>query len=742
MRALLSSSLRRGLVSLVVSHCSALAIAQDQAPQDARTADGRWEVTPTRLAAGTEVRLDAVFDEGFWATAARLSPLRMVEPREGDASVETRVRLAFDPDYFYLAIECVEQPGKVHGRLMARDARLDPDDRVEFWFDPFHTGATGYWFQIGAGGSRGDAQISDFGFRFNKSWDGIWDGRSRVTAEGWAAEVAIPFKTLAFDPAQTTWGFNLTRRRKNGEEDHRWAHPRQSHQFFKLPYGGDLLGIVGVRQGVGLDVVPYVKGTLAADRRVDDHLSRTGDAGGEVFYRLSPSLGLALTANTDFAETEVDERKVNLSRFALFFPEKRDFFLDDAPLFQFGIPGGRGGDGEQVQPFFSRRIGLDSNGEAVPITFGGKVTGRAGPWSVGVLQALLDQSGRIGDEGVGVARVSHDVGAESAIGVIGTVGDPNDTDSSATYGVDARFGNSELFGAGHAGNVWVYWLGTAAEGGDAGDGDAFGMKAEYQSAEWRHAAQVQAIEPGFAPRLGFVRRTDIRDTSWSHTYTWRNPCVGLRRIETRVSARVTTTFAGGKDSWRVAWRPCELRFLDDDQVSYEVEREFERVPDAFTLRDGVDVGAGDYSTTQHRVSLETSEARTLGLRANARVGSLYSGHLAQFGIDPTLYLGRFVQLGGGYQEYRVRLREGRFVTRVIEARVDATFTPDLSWRNLVQFDNDSDDLTVQSRLHWIPEPGTDLYLVAVYGWDRDPLDDGLSPGEQALTMKVVHTLRF
>ena len=713
------------------------------APQGPHGAGPRWEVTPTRLPGGTKVEVDGAFDEAFWATAARLSPLRMVEPREAEASVPTTVRLAYDPDYFYLAIECAEQPGEVRGRLMARDARLDPDDRVEFWFDPFNSGSTAYWFQIGAGGSRGDAQISDFGFRFNKSWDGIWDGRARRTEAGWVAEVAIPFKTLAFESTQTTWGFNVTRRRKNGEEDHRWAHPYQSHQFFKLPYGGRLLDMVGVRQGVGLDVVPYVKGSFAADRSVDDHLTRTGDVGGEVFYRLSPALGLAVTVNTDFAETEVDERKVNLTRFPLFFPEKRDFFLDDAPLFEFGIPGGRGGDGDQVRPFFSRRIGLDANGDRVPIQVGGKLTGRAGPWSVGVLQAMLDQNGRVGDEGVGVARISHDIGAESAIGVIGTVGEPDASLGSATYGVDGRFGNTELFGPGQAGNLWLYWLGTAAEGGDAGDGDAFGVKAEYQSAAWRHAVQFQGIEPGFAPRLGFVRRTDIRDLAWSHAYTWRNDEAGVvRRIESRVSARVTTSFGGQKDSWRASWRPIELQFASDDRISYEVEREFERVPGTFTIRDGIDVGAGDYSTTQHRVSLETASARTVGMEANGRIGTLYSGHLAQFGVQPTLYIGRFVQLGGGYQEYRVSLREGRFVTRLVEARIDTTFTPDVSWRNLVQFDNASDDLTVQSRLHWIPEPGTDVYLVAVYGWDRDPIDDGLRPGEQTLTLKAVHTLRF
>lgn len=702
-----------------------------------------WQVMPTHLAAGEAPVIDGYLDEAVWATAALLGPLRVVEPREMPAGVGTEVRIAYDRRNLYVALRCEEVAGQVRDRLMARDARLDPDDRVELWFDSFGTGVFAYWFQIGAGGSRGDAQISDYGFRFNKSWDGIWNGVARVTDAGWVAELVIPFQTIAFAPG-ADWGFNLRRLRKNGEEEHRWANPSQGYSFFRLAMGGKLVGLADMQQGLGLDLVPYVKGQLAADRRVRDHITRTGDAGGEVFYRLTPSLTFAATYNTDFAETEVDERQINLTRFPLLFPERRDFFLDDAPLFEFGIPSGFGSSLGSVQllPFFSRRIGLDSSGRTVPLIGGTKLTGRAGNWNIGALQTVIDARPGQPEEGVGVARVAYNLGREASVGMIGTAGDPGARGESATFGVDTRIGKSDLFGPGRAGHLWLYGLGTQRDG-TGGDGEAFGAKAEFTSAAWRHGVQVQGLEPGFSPRLGFVRRSDVVDTASEHAFTWRNGGDGwLRRVETRLTPRYTTVWGGGKDSYALPWTVLRLASAGEDEVSYRVTREFERVPVRFTLRDAIGVDPGDYETVRHRIEFRTREARTVGLAGAYEFGEFYGGDLERIEIEPNAYLSRYMQLRARYQEVRVDLGVDRFTTRIVEGRVDLTFTPDLSWRNLVQFDNDSDNLTVQSRVHWIPRPGTDVFLLAIYGWVEDPLDGDFEPANQTFTTKLVHAFRF
>ena len=344
-RARPHSKLRPGALAAVLALAMLAAAAPGQRPS----------VAPTRLAEGTTITIDGVLDEPAWRTATQLGRLTQVEPVAGAAAPNqpTTVRLAYDRDYLYIALWCDEEPGLVRARLMDRDANLDPDDRVEFWIDPFNAQRFAYWFQIGAGGSRGDALVSDGGSRFNKRWDGIWYGRSRVTKRGWQAEVAVPFKTLGFRAGTTTWGFNLRRERRAAAENLRWASPDRAYFFFNIAVGGELTGLTGMDQGIGLDVVPYAKLSSSRDRRVDKHTSRTGDFGLDLSYRITPSLGFLLTYNTDFAETEVDERRVNLTRFPLFFPEKRDFFLQDSDLFEFGIPSGFRGR-PRVVPFFSR----------------------------------------------------------------------------------------------------------------------------------------------------------------------------------------------------------------------------------------------------------------------------------------------------------------------------------------------------------------------------------------------------
>jgi hypothetical protein len=709
------------------------------APLCGLAAQSEWSVAPLRLQPGQTIAIDGALDDDAWSVAPALGELGMVEPVEGTPGKPTRVLLCYDEKFFYVALVCAEDPGRVHGRLMARDARLDPDDRVELWFDTFGGRRFGYWFQIGAGGSLGDALISDHGFGFNKSWDAIWYGKARTTPQGWQAELAIPFQTLGFRPGLTTWGFNLRRLRKVNDEEHRWAYPTNAHRFFSLANGGELTGMTGMRQGLGIDVVPFAKARFTSDRTAVDHVSRSGDAGGDVFYRVTPALRLALTYNTDFAETEVDARQVNLTRFPLFFPEKRDFFLEDATVFEFGIPSSPD-DGDAVRPFFSRRIGL-RGGAPVPIIGGAKLTGQVGAVNLGLLDVVVDDP-VVGEQNLGVARASYDLADECAVGVVGTLGHPTEEANAATAGADVALGDSELFGDGRGGHLWLYWLGTTREGA-GGDGGAAGAEARYTSSDWEHAFHASTLSPQFEPALGFVRRAGINTYRWETDLARRSPEGSfLRRYDASVAATYVTDTGGGRDTAELEVQPIGLVFGDDDSIAYQISREFERIPERFELRSGVGVAPGDYDSTSHGLAISTAERRSLAVRADLQLGEFYSGHLFRWAVAPTAYLSKFVQLSGEYEEIEVRVDEGRFTARLWQGRVDVAFSPEVSWRNLVQFDNESRDLTVQSRLHWILEPGQDLFLLAVYGWRQDDRAGPLRPAEQDTSVKFVYTFRF
>ena len=238
-------------------------------------------------------------------------------------------------------------------------------------------GRSGYWFQIGPRGSIGDALINENGKEYNKSWDGLWDGRAKITDHGWEGELIIPFKTMGFKKDNSTWGLKLIRYIKRKSEISTWPLTSLNANRFQISDAGHITGITDITQGIGLDIVPYVTGGIS--KKQDAEKKPVYDGGVDAFYNITPSLKAAITINTDFAQTEVDEKQINLTRFSLFFPEKRDFFLDGANYFTFGI----NGDSENPQnttmiPFFSRRIGLDTDGNPIPIKYGGKFTGKVG----------------------------------------------------------------------------------------------------------------------------------------------------------------------------------------------------------------------------------------------------------------------------------------------------------------------------------------------------------------------------
>lgn len=707
--------------------------------------DRSWSLDLKKLPAGQKIVIDGQIDEAAWRSASRLSPLTQVDPVEGARpSHPTKVRICYDQDQIYLAAECEDDPDLVRGRIMRRDARLDPDDRVEFWFDTFHDRRFGYWFQVGAGGSKGDALVG--GGNFNKSWDGIWHGRSQITDSGWQVEVAIPFKTLAFKAGGRSWGFNFRRRRAVTDEESRWARPLVAYHFFSLTQGGVLRGFDGIRQGVGLDVVPFFKTSASRDRRIGKHTSALGEAGLDASYRLSPSINLRVTYNTDFAETEVDERQTNLTRFPLFFPEKRDFFLEDSGLFEFGVPRRRERPREVI-PFFSRRIGRDSGGEAVPIIYGGKLTGRTDDWNFGVLQVYQDEhtdrDGKYSDDrGLGVMRVTRNIGKESSVGMIATVGSPTDTGEAATTGADFHIGDSAAFGAGSGYDIYGWWL-SSMTGGVGGDDNAYGLRVQYQSREWRLSFTETDVEADFNPELGFVRRRGVRQHRLSARYTWRSQSGSLlRRYESRFTPEVTTTERGSKDTWSVPLRLGEFTFASEDMVSYEIERTHERLRENFEIADGVILGPGDYTSTNHVFELETNKSRWMYLNAKARFGDFYSGNLTGFEVEPTLILGSHVNVALGYEENHVALNEGKFTTRLMSGRFDIATSPELTWLNLLQYDGDSRNLSAQSRLRWIYQPGQEIFLVGLYGWDKVNHESPLLPTTQEVALKVQYTVRF
>ncbi len=319
----------------------------------------------------TPPKIDGFVNEKVWDKAFLTDEFYQREPNEGaPVSRKTEFLTCYDANNIYFAFRCWDDPDKITAKEMARDVSLGNDDRIQVILDTYLDHRNGYWFQIGPRGSIGDAIVSENGAVFNKQWDGLWSGKARITDYGWEAEIEIPFKTLGFDKENDKWGIKFIRHIVNNLESAYWPEANLNTYKFQVSDGGILNGIENITQGIGLDISPYLVTGLDTRKGEKNDPKLTG--GVDLFYQITPSMKSSLTINTDFAETEVDDRQINLTRFNLHFPEKRDFFLDGANYFQFGIAADDASPvSKRLIPFFSRRMGLDEYGVPIPINVRG-----------------------------------------------------------------------------------------------------------------------------------------------------------------------------------------------------------------------------------------------------------------------------------------------------------------------------------------------------------------------------------
>lgn len=721
---------------------AALAAAPAAAQGPASSPRSRPTAQVGRIEPADAPRVDGRMHDACWQGAPAIGELTMVEPWDGRTPTQrTVVKLLHDRSNLYIGLWCYDtNAGDIRATQRARDARLDPDDRVEILLDPFENRRTAYFFQIGAGGSIGDILISQNGGKFDKPWDAIWDGASSVDDSGWFAEIAIPFRSIPRRDGASTWGFNLRRYVRTANEEYQWANPTQAVAFYRVSECGTIAGLGEVDTGIGLEVVPYVSGGLARDRsQTDDDWRFDPDTGGELYYRLLPSMTLATTVLTDFGQTENDDRQINLDRFPLFFPEKRDFFLDGIGYFTFGASEAGGA---RFLPFFTRRIGLAGNGAPIPVQWGAKLTGEAGPLEIGVLDVETDRSDATDAENLAVARVRYALGEQTTVGAIGTLGDPTSGGENGVLGFDfyhrePRFvGDLDL-------RVLADVVGSTGNVG-ADDGHSSGLLVSAVGTEWSIEAGSRWVEDSFRPALGFVRRRDTRQSLGEIGY---RPRVGegsaIRRFLCEVDLEHADAFDGEPQKYGFVLDQLGVELQNDDEFGFTASRRFERIDAPFSLfRGTTPVAVGDYWTSRAGLFVLSSEARPWNVVGQASTGDFFDGRSDEVSLDANWRTSALLHLGLGYDSAHVDLGPGcRFTTQIGSARVDLHLTPRLSVYNFVQFDNESQQLGWQSRLRWIYQPGCDLFVVGGVGWLREE-DESLVPTRQSLQVKLVHTLRF
>ncbi len=681
--------------------------------------------------------IDGIAADESWNSCEPISHFIQREPRNGEPfSERTEVLVGYDASNLYIAFRCYGDPDLITAKELARDVSLQYDDRVQVILDTYNDKRNAYWFQVGPRGSIGDAIVSENGAEFNKAWDGLWTGKASIHERGWDVEIAIPFKTLGFKKGNTTWGLKLIRNYMRTEETGYWPVANLNTHKFQVSDAGTVVGLEGITQGVGLDLVPY--GLAGVDYESETPKTEpVYNAGLEAYYNITSNLKAALTLNTDFAQTEVDEQQINLTRFNLFYPEKRDFFLDGANYFNFGINDNR------LIPFFSRRIGLDSTGNPIPVQYGTKVTGQAGKWNIGAMY-MKDKREDWDNSHFVVTRISRNFGDQSQAGFITTYGNALEDVQNYLLGLDLRLASSRFRGDKNIA-LTMYGLKSSTMFQDESQREegrelSYGIEFVYPNDLLNLKIGHMEIQENFVAGAGFVPRPGVRESYGEIMIGPRPGKWGIMQIHTGLGTDYISNFQGVLESSKWSITPATVRFLSGDRIGYSLSPTYEYLDEPFEIYEGYLIPEGGHNFLYHSFSLQSAPKRQVWGKLDYRIGGFFNGSRNEIKLKAGYKVIVPLFIGGELVRNDIKLDDGGFIANVYRVNLNILFTPDITLYNFVQYDSKSDKMGWQSRFQWILKPGREIFLV----WNSIASDpyERFQLEEAGAKVKVKFTIRF
>jgi len=680
--------------------------------------------------------IDGHINDAAWNEAFKIDQFVQREPNFGEPTSEkTIVSVCYDNNNLYFAVKCYDDPKKITAKEMARDVSLGNDDRVQIILDTYLDHRNGYWFQIGPRGSIGDALISENGASMNKEWDALWIGKSSINSEGWEAELAIPFKTIGFDPANMVWGMKLIRNIKRKLEASYWPVANLNTHRFQISDSGLLEGLEGITQGIGLDLAPYVIGGINTKRGDKDKYHF--DGGLDMFYQVTPQLKASLSINTDFAETEVDDRQINLTRFSLYFPEKRDFFLDGSNYFKFGIEGDDNNPyRNSVAPYFSRRLGLDDNGNILPVRYAAKITGTQKNWNIGMMYVSDERS--YGNSNLSVGRISRNLGRQSSIGMIGTWGNTVSNVENGVGGFDIKLATSRFQ---KNKNLAFTMFGLLSRTPGKNDhNSSWGADIAYPNDFLFFSLGHYEVGENFIAGIGFVPRNNIKASYGSFSLGPRPGKWGILQIKSGAGFNYLTNFDNVMVTRVLNIQPLGIRFKSGEEFSYSLNQQYESLAKDFPIFSGFVIPKNDYTFWYQNVLLTTAGGRNLAGILSLGSGNFYNGRKQDLKLTVNYKVAVPLFIGGNYSVNHVTLPEGDFTAKIYQINMNILVSPTVTLYNYFQYDNASEKAGWQSRFQWILKPGNEIILAWTSGWTQ--------PGSQwvmndsALRLKLKYNIRF
>ena len=643
------------------------------------------------------ITLDGKLDESFWSKITGIEDFLMQEPIEGGEPTEkTVIKVAYDEKFLYIgAVLYDSNPEGIKSFKMRKDSPLNTDDRFMLILDTYLDGRNAYFFEINPKGLMGDGLLTiGQGLSLNKNWDGIWRPWTHIGNFGWSTEIRIPFHTLNFDPKKSTWGINFQRTVRRKNEEILWSGHKRNQGLFRPQNAGILTGLKGISQGLGLEIVGYGKTEASKVQKETGNGYNNNaavDGGVDINYNLTPGLKASMTINTDFAETEVDDRQINLTRFPIRFPEKRDFFLEGANIYQFAPRSG-------VYPYFSRKIGLQS-GNPVPILFGGRIIGKIGKVEVAAQQVKTRETSSLNSEDFSVIRLKQNFWKESSVGVLytrrhtskGNEINPPLPDRN-TLGVDLTLNTStflknqnlqfQAFAIFHNPN-------TLNEiNNSIWDRSARGIRINFPNDPWSGSLSYREFGNWYDPAVGFSRRNSFRRVEPRIRFSpLLEKSSVIRELQWEISFENLMSLDWKRLTQNIRLTPLSIRFESGDEISYQIIKNFESLENDFNILgdNSIIIPTGDYSNWKHQIEFETANHRKIVYEIELNAEGFWSGNRTEYQNTLTLRPFSGMNLSLGYIHSNVKLNEGNFKTNLIRFLGDFDLSPFISFSSNIQY---------------------------------------------------------
>ncbi len=655
-----------------------------------------------------QIKLDGKLNEVCWLNASAIENFTQREQNEGaPASERTKIAVVYNAHEIYFGIWCFDsEPEKISAQQMAYDFSWSSDDNVELMISTFNDNRNGYLFVINPNGAKADIWVGDEGHDFNKDWNGVWDVAVDNNEKGWFAEILIPFSTLKFtkDSAQV-WGINFERNIRRKKEQLMWQGWSRLYDVEKISQGGKLVGINNIKQGTKIEFKPYMLGGFEFS---DKEPKSTGKIGGELNFDITPTLKLNFSANTDFAQVESDREQINLTRFSLYYPEKRQFFLEGKNYFDMNV--------DKARLFYSRRIGIDHQTE-VPIIGGMRLFGKLDKTNIGIMSIQTNSKDSIPTTNYSVIKVKQDIFKQSSLGMIVTQ-KYSKNQYNRVYGTSFIYSTSELFKEKNliaGGSVAVSETKIFGEAEDLNKNNiSYDVFLSYPNDVIEYDLGFSTVERGFNPEMGFTRRKNFQmlyielqiNPRFKSLPFFRNLIFKPIDLNYYINAETKKT-----ESVFYEWRPFGFVTKSGEFFEFNIQHIFDKPEEDFELIDNVIIPAGSYWDNRFEIEISSFKGRKIAAEATVSVGEFYTGHRQEYELYMSFNFNSHLNIGIDWERNYIQLPQKSLTTDELGGRIDYAFNPKLNTNLFLQWNNEDKDILLNYRINWIPKIGSYFYFV-------------------------------